>query len=166
MDIATDSAGSPERSGRWSQRNCCPVPDKSARCHPDRPVARTVPTTWSRPGHFSSSQGRPRRRGQARPRGSKGRFHATGPNLAGKRSTSGLPSKLARPGQSGVVGRLICRGTQRQLRTFTPSMAMYKIRPGGAAAVSQPGLPCGQRPEEVLITARRAAVLRCVLKGE
>jgi hypothetical protein len=24
--------------------------------------------------------------------------------------------------------------------------------------VSQPGLPCGQRPEEVLITARRAAV--------
>jgi len=44
----TEQAATPAqcREGRY----CCPLPDISARCHPNRPVASAAPATWPRQG--------------------------------------------------------------------------------------------------------------------
>jgi hypothetical protein len=91
------------------------VPDKSARCHPIRPVRRPLPATWS----GTSSDGGPlwtfrtvyqrEQAIQAAPRVANGWATLTGkkafrprsrPELDGHRQLDRLPLDQARPGQS------------------------------------------------------------------
>ena len=132
----------------------CRLPSRSNPCLPHPNSGSPGCTIWTMTTSSGATE-RPGRRLHPESTERAGRF--TGRLATAHASGSACPALPRLCPVRVSLGQQLC---SRQLRTFTPSAAMYKYTAGLAVRLGRkPGLLSGQRREDSLITARSPAVI-------